>query len=348
MFYLKRFLISGIRAAILALLMLALFSCGKQENRVSKTGAGSGIHKTFERGPVTVTIGTDKKEITIADRLNFTISVVADEDYEIKLPGLGEKLEQFGVVDYHTSQPELIGKNRKKISRSYVLEPFLSGDYTIPAMKVRFWKKGKEKEDQHEIETEKIVIKVKSLLPEKMQKMKLHDIKPPVQLPSSYSSWIWPASIAGTATLIGLAVFLIIHKRRRAGIVDAIIARPAHEIAFEGLEKLMAEKLIEKGEIKRFYERISDILRRYIEDRFGINAPEQTTEEFLAGLKAREDFPANHKLLLKKFLTHCDLVKFAEHRPQNEDIKQTFESCKEFISGTKEDGNSFPLLSDHT
>ena len=49
----------------------------------------TGIHKTFERGPVSVQIDVDKKEISIADRLNMTISVISDEAYDVKMPGFG-------------------------------------------------------------------------------------------------------------------------------------------------------------------------------------------------------------------------------------------------------------------
>ena len=85
-----------------------------------------------------------------------------------------------------------------------------------------------------------------------------------------------------------------------------------------------------------FYQRISGILRHYIENRFGLHAPEQTTEEFLTGLEAGYDFSGEHKLLLKTFLNHCDLVKFAEFQPNTEDIQKTFDSCKAFIRATEE------------
>ena len=63
-------------------------------------------------------------------------------------------------------------------------------------------------------------------------------------------------------------------------------------------------------------------------------APEQTTEEFLAGLETERNFPGDYKTLLRTFLKHCDLVKFAEHHPETEDIQNTFNSCKAFIEGT--------------
>jgi hypothetical protein len=318
---------------------LVLSSCDSADKKESpqNTKKDSGILKTYERGPVTVTLQTDKQEITIADRLNLTISVTADEAYEVELPGFGEKLEQFGIVDYHTSQPKLTDEKRTEISRSYVLEPFLSGDYTIPPMKVSFWKKGEKETSTHDIETEEITIHVTSILPKDMEKMTLHDIKPPVTLPTSYRVWIWTGSLAGAVLCIGLAAFFLIKRRRKA---DEAVQHtiPAHELAFNELEALVAENLVEKGEVKRFYQNISDILRRYIERRFGIHAPEQTTEEFLAGIKTRNDFPKTYNPLIKNFLTHCDLVKFAEHQPTTENIQQTFDSCQDFILGTRLSG----------
>jgi hypothetical protein len=296
----------------------------------------AGIHKTFERGPISVHLDTDKKEITIADRLNLTLSVIFDEDYDLELPAFGEKLEQFGIVDYHTSQPALTDDHRSKISRSYVLEPFLSGDYKIPPMKVYFQKKGGPDDTRHEIETEEITVHVTSLLPENFKEMTLHDIQPPEDLPRSYGLWFWTGGIALLTFISGVAVFIVIRKRNRNAINIPIKKIPAHQQAFDELNALVSENLVENGKIKEFYHKISDILRRYIENRFHIRAPELTTEEFLTGIKERNEFDTAHKQLLKNFLTHCDLVKFARHQPQREDIQKTFDACKEFILGTQE------------
>jgi hypothetical protein len=329
-----------LRAAIVLLLLtcfLSLISCKEDKTAATeKDEVDTGIHEKYERGPATVTLDIDRKEITIAERLNLTIGVMVDEDYETVLPGFGEKLEQFGIVDYQTTQPELLEGNKTKISRSYVLEPFLSGDYKIPSMEIRFWKKGEEETGAHKIETSEIEIRVKSLLPEDMKDVQLNDIKPPVDFPSTYNIWLW--SGIGIAVLFIAAVSAIIFiRRRKKSEIKSINAKIlAHELAYEELRKLVSDDLPNKGEIKLFYQRISGILRHYIENRFGINAPEQTTDEFLAGLETKPDFALKYKTLLNTFLCHCDLVKFAEHQPQTDDIQKTFDSCKVFIEETKE------------
>jgi hypothetical protein len=316
---------------------LSSVSCKKEDTvTASKEEKDSGIHEEVDRGPATVTLDVDRKEITIAERLNLTISITVDEDYDIKLPGFGEKLEQFGIVDYRTTQPELIESNRKKVSRSYVLEPFLSGDYTIPPMVVKFWKKGDQEAGEHKIETSEVTVKVKSLLPEDFKDVSLNEIKPPVPFPRSYILWVW-AAIATAVLVTGIVTTtVIVRKRKKAEGEGPGLKIPAHELAYGALKRLVDEDLPGKGEIKLFYQRISAILRRYIENRFGLHAPEQTTEEFLFGLENAPNFPDKYKTLLKNFLNHCDLVKFAEYQPRTEDIQNTFDSCRSFIEGTEE------------
>jgi len=319
------------------LCVLSLVSCKKDDTDATpKKEKDPGIHEEVGRGPATVALDVDRKEISIAERLNLTISISVDEDYEIKLPGFGEKLEQFGIVDYHTTQPELIEGNRKKVSRSYVLEPFLSGDYTIPPMVITFWKKSEQESGEHKIETPEVTIKVKSLLPEDLKDVSLNEIKPPVSFPRSHILWLW-AAIAAAVLVTGIVTTTaIVRKRKKAAGEGLGLRISAYELAYEALKRLVEENLPGKGEFKCFYQHISAILRRYIENRFGLHAPEQTTEEFLSGLENAPDFPEEYKTLLKTFLNHCDLVKFAEYQPGTEDIQNTFNSCRSFIEGTEE------------
>lgn len=316
--------------------LLSAVSCNKGET----TGTPgeeeeTGIHETVDRGPATLFLDIDRKEITVAERLNLKITMVVDEAYEVNLPGFGEKLEQFGIVDYRTTQPELTEDNRKEVSRSYVLEPFLSGEYIIPSMEVSFWNKQEEEAGAHQIETPEATVTVRSLLPEDLEEIKLNEIKPPVSFPRSYALWIWLG--IGLAVVAAIVVVVITIQRRRKGEEVWSQRVPAHELAYEELRRLVVEDLVKKGEIKVFYQRLSGVIRHYIENRFGLCAPEQTTEEFLTGLEAAQEFPGTYKPLLKTFLNHCDLVKFAEYQPRAEDIQKTFDSCKAFIKGTEEE-----------
>lgn len=319
------FLLIGMIAAI------AGAGCNKKKDANKVPSKNVGIEKEYKRGPVIFTISVSNKEITIADRLQLKLEVRAKEEYEVLLPEFGEKLQQFGIVDYSAPPPQLVEDGMIHLSKTYELEPFLSGDYKIPPMKVRFWKKGEKK--KHTLESEELTIHVKSILPEKAADLKIKEIMPPVELPRQPLWWLY--GIIGATVLggVGIAGFLLWRKRRVKA--EILLQRPAHEIAYEDLEILLAENLIEKGEVKFFYLRLSNILRHYIENRFGLHAPEQTTEEFLMAIRSTDLLSSTHKELLKEFLQHCDLVKFAEHTPATEEIQKTFDGCKQFIAETK-------------
>jgi len=313
--------------------LVPLSGCG-HENGDEAAPKGFEIEKEYKRGPVSFRVRIDRKEITIADRLRLELEVCANEDYEVKLPQFGEKLEEFGIVDYHAPPAQLGEGNALVLRKSYVLEPFLSGDYTIPPMKVLFRKKDGTEKKEYELESEELAIKVKSMLPEKKAELAIRDIAPPVGLPQRRDVrlyWLLGAGLVGA----GAIAVLVIWRRTRTR-PGRLFRRPAHEIAYDELERLLAERLVENGKTKAFYGRLSDILRHYIENRFGLHAPERTTEEFLAELRSVNVLAAPHKELLKDFLGHCDMVKFAEHQPANQEIQKTFDACKRFIVETEE------------
>jgi hypothetical protein len=297
-------------------------------------GQDAGIRRETERGPVKVVVSADRVELTMAQRLKLRIEATAEEGVEVTLPAFGENLESFGIVDYATSQPELIEGNRTRQSRTYELEPFLSGEYTIPSMKVTF-RRQDEADKTHELETEDLTIKVTSLLPEDLEDLAIRDELNPVELPRPPLPWLWIGGGALVLLLAGAAVMLVVRRGRR-GKPAAREAVPPHETAFRRLEALVAEELVEQGRIKEFYQGVSGILRTYIEDRFGLHAPEQTTEEFLPAVRHARELTAEHVALLEEFLKHCDMVKFAEFQPSTADIQRTFDSCKGFIEGTKQ------------
>ena len=312
--------------------------CGgsEQEGEAGRSVEG-GLERSHERGPVKVVLRLDNPKPTIADRITLQMEMISEESYEITPPAFGEKLEQFGIVDFTSTQPELLEGGKLRRTRTYVLEPFLSGEYVIPAMTFRFRKTGEGDEDGHELETEPLAVAVRSLLPDEAEQLEIREIVAPVELERPAPRWLVPlGGTLGVLALIALVMFLV--RRRKDGPPPAPRI-PAHETAIAALRKLVDEDLPGQGRIKEFYQQISDILRHYIEERFGLRAPERTTEEFLAELGRGSVLDAAHQPLLARFLEHCDLVKFAEHQPDDDDIQRTFDSCKTFIMETRETGS---------
>jgi len=162
----------------------------------------------------------------------------------------------------------------------------------------------------------------------------LRDIKPPLNFPFNYLALIIIAAILLAAAL-GVFIYFWLKKKRAAENVVAGIPLSADQIAYQALEKLKAKNLPAAGKLKEYYSELSAIVRRYVENRFSIRAPEMTTEEFLAGLSFSGVLSGAHKNILKEFLQHCDLVKFARYGPLPEEVEQSFNYARRFIDETK-------------
>jgi hypothetical protein len=84
-----------------------------------------------------------------------------------------------------------------------------------------------------------------------------------------------------------------------------------------------------------FVDAVSTILRHYVEDRFGLRAPESTTEEFLALVAARQDALAGRQPELQRFLVTCDGVKFARERPAPAAVTPLIDVAEGFVESTR-------------
>jgi len=291
------------------------------------------IDKDYQRGPLTVHLRVDKTKMTIAETLLLELEATIEPGFEVQMPKV-DKLENFGIVDWDNLGNKLDENNNVVSKYRYRLEPFLSGTYSIPAFTFKFTDVNNPEEKTYELTTEPIDIEVTSLLGEQRAELKIADIEGVVQMPRERS--YRPVWALGAAGIIAAVSFWLYSKRKQAAELVRIF-KPAHEIAYERLRALVKEDLVKKGKIKEFYEQISDILRHYIEHRFNIRALERTTEEFLIESATANVLGANDKADLEEFLKHCDLVKFAKHNPNREQIQKTFNLVKSFIEKTKSD-----------
>jgi hypothetical protein len=320
----------GLLVCMVGLLIVA--GCGKD----SKDRAGKvtfEVDKVYERGPASVHVRLDKTKISIADTVLLQLQASLQQGYELQMPKVDKVLENFGIVDWDNLGNKLDDKNNVVTTYQYRLEPFLSGKYDIPAFTFQFHDVN-DPNSKHELASEPIPVEVTSLLGEQRAKLVIEDIEGVVEMSKEPSRWwLWGLGVLGVAAVP--AGWLLLRSRRAKALVR--IFRPAHELAYARLRALVAEELVEAGRIKEFYDRISGILRHYIEDRFDLRAPERTTEEFLAELRFTEVLSPSQKEMLGEFLMHCDLVKFARHEPATEQIQQTFDLVKDFIEKTRSD-----------
>ena len=152
------------------------------------------------------------------------------------------------------------------------------------------------------------------------------------------SNWYWIAIIA--VLLIAFFVYRYIQKRKpevEEEILEEII--PAHILALGVLEKLLKQEEWKSSEKKTYYSDLTDTVRNYLENRFGIHAMEQTTREIITDLK-HASISEEDKVYLRKILREADMVKFAKFSPSDDDAFAYLNKSIDFVKRTKERTNS--------
>ncbi|MBD5222336.1 MAG: hypothetical protein HDS70_08240 [Bacteroidales bacterium] len=107
-----------------------------------------------------------------------------------------------------------------------------------------------------------------------------------------------------------------------------------YDVAIKNLTKLKSENLWEQGMDKEYFTRLTDILRIYLEKRFGINAVEMTTPQIVERLNENPAIK-DKRDYVRRILDTADYVKFAKVRPLPEDNIAAYESALKFVEETK-------------
>ena len=166
----------------------------------------------------------------------------------------------------------------------------------------------------------------------------IRDLKPPMAIPISLAEILMYAGAAILVAALAYAGWRFWKRRRarRTGGAGAYVppTRPAHEIAFEQLALLREKKLWQQGHIKQYYSEATEIFRRYLENRYSMQAMEETTDEILAGLRKLR-FPGEMSGTAERILRRADLVKFARFEPGIADHEEMITVIHDFVDRTK-------------
>ena len=194
---------------------------------------------------------------------------------------------------------------------NYIFSKYDSSQVTIPSLKI-YYSFDNDTVKKY-LATAPITIIVRTLPVDAQDEIK--DIKAPLKLPLNW--WII-ALIAVCVLLIITAAFYGYRyyrkkKLNRGNLIPAKII-PPYEIALKDLKILEEKKLWQQGQVKEYHSEITEIIRKYFEDRFNFRALEMTSAEILGVLSYIED---GRKVvdLSSDFFTNADLVKFAKFQP---------------------------------
>ena len=266
-----------------------------------------GIAQSYEE----LIVAVDSTELRIGEQINIRYQIKGDSLSQIQFaeqPNFApfELLEDF-PLDTLRSQAHYL------FTKKYALIQFDSGTYWIPKQKILINGVGTI--------TDSISIRVNTVVVDTL-KQPLFDIKPLVAVKRGYKKLTQQILITvfGLILLI-LAVFLILRVQKK--LIEKRKELPPFDRALLELKALEEERPRLQEEYKSYYSKLTDVVRRYLEEEANITALESTSRELLKKLEllkdsGKLDLDGETLRSLKRVLEHADLVKFARSAPEFE------------------------------
>ena len=293
------------------------------------------FHSPLNGQEISVKAAFDTTRILVGDQVNFSVMIDQPADLKLTLPFFRDSLiKNIEILSGPAIDTSGISGNKIRITEKYLVTSFDSGYYRVdPVFAEKVDSKGLKRyfSDYSYLEVARVKIAPADT------SAKIYDIAAPYRAPLTLGEilpWIL------LALLISAIIWLIVKlikkfKRIRKEEIVPAITEPAHVIAFRELEKLKNEKLWQNGETKKYHIRLTEIIRQYLENRFGINSLELTTSETLealvkTGFKKDESYNK-----LRSVLTGADLVKFAKYKPDPAENESVYSNSYDFVSVTK-------------
>ena len=280
------------------------------------------------KSALTVAISTNN--IRIGDLIHLRLTSVHPTNLHLNPPDLGRGKEI--LVRERREYGEKLPDGRIRDVVDYTITSLVTGNHVLATSPGLVWVRPDGTTTQAPFPF--VAFKVQSSLTGTNADLRqLRDIHGLVSWPDRFPRWLLALLIA--AIVITAAGWLLRRYLAQAR-EEARHAPPPppHEIAFAALQALLARGWIEQRNVEAFYVELSSIARHYLEARFELHAPEETTEEFLREAATAGALSPDHQRLVARFLEQSDLVKFAQHQPEAEDMRAAYTAAERLVRET--------------
>lgn len=280
---------------------------------------------------VIVKAKVDTNKILIGDQINLELLIKSKPPTEIILPVFQDTLGKFEIVsfdaiDTQKTDDELILKRKIKLTI------FDSGSHFIPPISLLYLKTSVNQ--YATVQTDSLPIYVSGIEVDTTKDIK--DIKGIIEVPYSIWDYIpYILVVLGIILIAGLVYYFTRKFRRRKEAIAEEMKLPPHIIALKELKQLDSEKLWQRGEIKQFHIRLTEIVRKYIERRFSIQALEMISSEIIDELNHLGSIDKELVKKMERSFGISDLVKFAKFLPLPDENTFCIQVAFEFVENTK-------------
>ena len=289
-----------------------------------------------EQAVAKVRASVDSAAVTMSDRVVLHVEVLktAGKGTLVGLPAF----EPGKPNDFHgaevrdiTADSTALPNGRMQVNYQILLQPFDPGVLTFPAFKYAI--------DADTFYSEVTTLKV--LEPEMPKMMRdsliINPMEGTVSIPARWydfipSWWYW-VLIAAAVIALGVVIYML-YKKNGPSLLPRRKVVPPYELAVDRLQKLKARKLTENGHDKEYNTELTDILREYLQGRFGIYAREMTSTQILQAVTDNAE-TAPFADEFRAMLETADFVKFAKQRPTPDENQRSFATVSGFVEKTK-------------
>lgn len=278
-----------------------------------------------------LTARLDTDAVTLGDPIRLQLRVERDAGDRTQFPQLDANallpLVPRSASAVRTAQD---GRGGAVDERTYELTTYTPEVEAVPAVEVAVIRAGG---DTVRLASAPIPIRVVPVrAPEEGDDLRA--IKPPVAIPGGIPLWLAGLAAAGLAAAVA---FLVARFLRRRGAAAPTTA-PVPPVDFEREFARIAELgLLERGGLKLYYTRLSEVMRRFLEDRLGVDAMERTTTQIAADIAVRPPPPDSETLMqILRFLEAADLVKFAKAEPPLAEARRAPEGGRHLVARVQE------------
>ena len=286
------------------------------------------------RAQVSVEANIDSAQIFIGQRTGIRLEVSARKGSRVKMPAYDSLQQIVPGVEVMSQTPvdtEWVNDGKRMVlSRKYIVTSFDSALYYLPPLQVDV--------DGHLYKSKNLALKVLTI---DLRGRKAEDFFPnkPVMAPpfawEDYSALVW---LSFCVLLLTVALlYVLVRLKDNKPIVRRIRVKkktPPHTVAMQRIERIKEEKIAHLDDSKEYYTQLTDTLRQYIDERYGFNAMEMTSDEIIARLSEVDDPQAIEEL--KELFQTADLVKFAKYNTLVGERDRNLLSAIEFINTTKQ------------
>ncbi len=285
--------------------------------------------------PQKAVLSLDTSSIRIGERVQLRLNATLPKTASIYWPAISDtitaavEVASKSKVDTNaTSRKDFINYNQ-----TISITSFDTGFHYIPPFTIRYSYSGDT--TRRELLSEGVYLKVRTV--EVDTTRAIRDIRGPLQAPLSFAEMApYLAAIAVIGLIIGLIWYYLWRKRMNKPLFPVITRTqgPPWQIALQSLDGLEDKKLWQNGKIKEYYSELTDIIRHYLHQQFGIEAMEMITSEILEAYDLA-NLKSDSRLILTNILEQADYAKFAKAIPQRSENELSMTYSRQFIKETK-------------